>query len=716
MNHPSATATATAMESNKATEDDLYLDEDTIRLNRIEAAIENMERTNILCDPIHYHSFQYVMGPMMQRCLVCQTSLFNPLQMIREKMLHYSSSCTSNSVVRCTACHAVAHRRCVMEHGMGVEKCKVNMDALLIQCVMVSTTDPEEMEEGECRDACHDQMVDDKGGGGFEKEGTEERLDEQLFVWKADGPPEHSSFSPNSNPKRELSGGSSPSPLALSGNNSESDGEADDEPCRKDEHKDCLVENSNKGFQNMNLQSSSSSVDPIPNTSLTLRNGEKQRHEQCRYSKSSKESLILKHLQKLSHDQSDRPEDTSSSINATIMSVLNSSREIFDAAKNVSFSYKNIGVATVAGAAAGGAVGLAAAGPAGVVAGARAGSGVCKLMVAVDTLQFCVLVGGTIAGVTEATKQIDEDKVSVVTIETGKNSSKQVALLRPYIEIDTEWTGVVRRAKTRAMWSGIVNGSFLDKTGEDKDILSSKESELDSSDKIFLLVSRSLNNKRSMAGYVYRYLINEFLDRIEQKRKEDKSMSVLTCSRERRKDCHNLIYHMSQVLIEVRPGLGSSMRIAELTASSVERHVFGEIYDYVFEEIADEVYQKDANFCEQGISFSLNEGNNDRTISKKAVKALSQVPLCVAPVNKMEYCVEFLESLCDIAKETCGNEQLESESNEMSSGEIGTDSLLQLACNHLLHCSQHVKKINAELAFLSGTLSFRKCLILQLFF
>lgn len=219
-----------------------------------------------------------------------------------------------------------------------------------------------------------------------------------------------------------------------------------------------------------------------------------------------------------------------------------------------------------------------------------------------------------------------------------------------------------------------------------------------------------------MAGYVYRYLINEFLDRIEQKRKEDKSMSVLTCSRERRKDCHNLIYHMSQVLIEVRPGLGSSMRIAELTASSVERHVFGEIYDYVFEEIADEVYQKDANFCEQGISFSLNEGNNDRKISKKAVKALSQVPLCVAPVNKMEYCVEFLESLCDIAKGTCGNEQLESESNEMSSGEIGTDSLLQLACNHLLHCSQHVKKINAELAFLSGTLSFRKCLILQLFF
>jgi len=703
MNHPPATAAT--MESNNATEDGLYLDEDTIRLNRIEAAIENMERTNILCDPIHYHSFQYVMGPMMQRCLVCQTSLFNPLQMIREKMLHYSSSCTSNSVVRCTACHAVAHRRCVMEHGMGVEKCKVNMDALLIQCVKVSTTD-REMDEGESCDVRHDRMVDDKGGDGFEKEGTKERLDEQLFVWKADGPPEHSRFSPNSNPKGKLSGGSSPLPLVLSSNSSESDGEADDEPSRKDEQEDCLVESSKEGFQNMSLRSSSSSVDPIPNTSLTLRNGEKQKQEQCRYSKSSKESLVLKHLQKLSHDQSDRPEVTDGlSMNTTIMSVLNSSREIFDAAKNVSFSYKNIGVATVAGAAAGGAVGLAAAGPAGVVAGARAGSGVCKLMVAVDTLQFCVLVGGTIAGVTEATKQIDEDKVSVVTIETGKNSSKQVALLRPYIEIDTEWTTVVRRAKTRAMWSGIVNGSFLDKTGEDTDILSSKESELDSSDKIFLLVSRSLNNKRSMAGYVYRYLINEFLDRIEQNRKEDKSMSVLTCSRERRKDCHNLIYHMSQVLIEVRPGLGSSMRIAELTASSVERHVFGEIYDYVFEEIANEVSKKDANFCEQGISFSLNEADNDRKISKKAVKALSQVPLCVAPINKMEYCVEFLESLCDIAQET-GDNELELESNEMSSREIGTDSLLQLACNHLLHCSQHVKKINAELAFLSGTLCF----------
>jgi len=365
-------------------------------------------------------------------------------------------------------------------------------------------------------------------------------------------------------------------------------------------------------------------------------------------------------------------------------------------------------------------VGLAVAGPAGMLVGLRVGSAACRAVVAIETIQFCILIGGTVAGVSHAVQQAKEGKVKILTFGGSAVGEQKVALVRPYIVVDPDWDEIVRKAKKQAFWDGLKSNALLMNTSpqkrrnhhKDSDILCAGEDEIDSTDKVFLLVSRSVSNRRSLPGFVYRYLLEEFRSRMDADvdiSKDDvvcgeeiPASTSSYCSRSRRQDCHAIIHHVTLTLIEVRPGLGSSAKITEMTATAVESLVFGELYEYIFEEILLENKAKDEALVQKIQQFEALQQDGAPKLSSEALNALSMVPESVAVVDKMSYCVQFLEFLCAFSKEIDrGEEGNENGSTTNESSGVGADSLLKLVCEHILAAGQIAFQLNAEIGFLT---------------
>jgi len=161
----------------------------------------------------------------------------------------------------------------------------------------------------------------------------------------------------------------------------------------------------------------------------------------------------------------------------------------------------------------------------------------------------------------------------------------------------------------------------------DEDIAKADEGEIDTAEKVLLLVSSSLNDKRSLPGYVYRHLIREHQKRESERRRlrweEDVVVVVVggggeDCDddgsgeegicRTTREDTHAVIKHVTATLLEVRPGFSSSARITEMSATAVEALVFGEVYDLVFREIVEQTREADEALMIKISEFQIEIG------------------------------------------------------------------------------------------------------------
>ena len=166
----------------------------------------------------------------------------------------------------------------------------------------------------------------------------------------------------------------------------------------------------------------------------------------------------------------------------------------------------------------------------------------------------------------------------------------------------------------------------------------------------------------------------------------DSEFSGRTC----RDDTHAIIKLVTATLLEVRPGLDASPSITELTATAVESLVFGKVYDEVIREITEEAAEKDAALFQK-----IEQCENDPKIhnivsgdiSSKALRALQRLPTAHSAVNKLEDCVEFLESISEHFASSGG-----------SKDNLCADSLLKMVCQHILMAK--VERLNAEIAFL----------------
>jgi hypothetical protein len=128
---------------------------------------------------------------------------------------------------------------------------------------------------------------------------------------------------------------------------------------------------------------------------------------------------------------------------------------------------------------------------------------------------------------------------------------------------------------------------------KDIDIIKADAGELTMKDKIFLLVNRILNDKLSLPGYQYRYLILKHKRRTMFGTNDDDHVAPTadinddddnndkTLLRSCRQDAHGIIKHITATLLEVRPGLASSSTMTELTACAVETLIFVELYEIV---------------------------------------------------------------------------------------------------------------------------------------
>ena len=360
-----------------------------------------------------------------------------------------------------------------------------------------------------------------------------------------------------------------------------------------------------------------------------------------------------------------------------------------------------MGIASVAGTIAGGAVGLIVAGPVGASLGSRIGQIAAGVGVLIEgSLRIGVLVAG-VKGTMFTVNQIQEGlqgdgKNRVLTIgETGTEC--KVVLVRPNILVDPVWESIALEAKKSAQ-KGDSQRSFAGlnflsssetntKKGRrirDSVIANSEEHEISGKEKVFLLVSSSLNDKRSLPGYVYRKLVEELRLRAEKRQpiKEENDTDVeISSLRNVRQDVHAIIKHITTTLLEVRPGFGSSPRITELSASAVETLVFGEVYDLVFDEIAQETREKDKTLTEKILSAQIKSSTAD-FISDEAMKALQMLPQQHSVSDKLSCCVKVLESI--------------SKQGEIQN--MSADSLLKMVCQHIVIAS--VKCLNAECMFL----------------
>ena len=380
------------------------------------------------------------------------------------------------------------------------------------------------------------------------------------------------------------------------------------------------------------------------------------------------------------------------------------------------------------------------------------------------TMSIGVLVAGA-AAAKFAAEQVAQGGSRMLALGGGREGSRAVMLVRPNVVVDPVWGDLTDDAKrshpkvlatTKRTLSGagflanhqakVADQAKIRRNEVDADIVNSDEYEITTPDKVVLIVSRSLNDRLSLPGHVYSKLIHEYKRRAEErkmeetdtnsngKRKEAKAIDNNNADdadgsddeddesnfcRARRQDAHGVIKHVTATLLEVRPGLGATSRLTELTASAVESLVFGELYDSVFEEICEETGCKDdalmskmyrfesehqarRKACMEELPDSREEGGGegdddfvdcvefpitDENISVGALGALLSMSDAKSSVDKLEHCVKFLEAISVHFDQAAGGGKA-----------VSADYLLKMVCEHIIVAK--VPRLNAELAFL----------------
>ena len=407
---------------------------------------------------------------------------------------------------------------------------------------------------------------------------------------------------------------------------------------------------------------------------------------------------------------------------------------------------KRIGLATVAGTIVGGVVGVGLAGPVGGVIGVKCGQTAGMLGLLLEgSVTASVLASGI--GVGMAAGQHIQEKHETRVLALGEGTKQRALLMvRPTIQSpEPIWDETYQEARRSHSENnnGIVNMLIPNESRTAKreryerevDIVETGEDELAIADKVLLLVSRILSNKESLPGHVYRQLIESFRCRCRElnlrdislhepkKQKlgvgspddsssQDQSNSSintaedqidekrLSKSYQRRRDAHAIIKYVTTSLLLTRPGFGHSSSLTEKTATAVESLVFGEIYDLVMEEIEIEHQAKDDLLLDKIANFERKQNQredftNDTSdscfgykscISEAALEALHCLPQAHSAVDKLRYCIVFLEQISEKFSKS-----------DMKSV-MGADSLLKMVCQHILVAK--VMGINSQIAFL----------------
>lgn len=377
---------------------------------------------------------------------------------------------------------------------------------------------------------------------------------------------------------------------------------------------------------------------------------------------------------------------------------------------------KRLGIVAVAGGIAGGWAGLMLAGPVGGVIGGKVGQAIgISSIVLEGSVGIGVLASGIAAGRhagQQLQDKIDENRV----LALGDGTKQRILLVRPSVFVDPEWEDIyVKTRKSHKSFGGIFplekKMAKKQRYEREMDIIKTDEDELATADKVLLLVSRILNNRESLPGFVYQKLVQTLQERSKARgplykifaemevatSEEEHADSItknLSLRRARRQDAHAVIKYVTATLLEVRPGFSASANITELTASAVESLVFGEVYDLVIEEIEADYSRQDNALLGKIADFERNQLSSEAAkirykacVSEAALEALFNMPEAHSAVDKLRYSTFFLERISDFF----------SKSNSKKSS-MGADSLLKLVCQHILIAK--VYGINAQIAFL----------------
>jgi Vacuolar sorting protein 9 (VPS9) domain len=741
--------------------------DETNEVGSLGDAIDMMEETQLCFHPVHYHSFAQVsllISGSMRVCAGCDKRLHSVLGFESDSSLH---------LVRCMACQVYAHRTCAMSSlHVWKGKCVVNAKRIaqttapkedeksnsedsrrskslnVLRYVRIPFTKP-----SECETKSEQHEIEPPLSPPNEKTETVKEIKQEVsMIWTNDGPPSHwankvelighrdDAESQEDSPQQSLQ--DSPPPTL--------DAKDDDENCEEDEP----VEISESSFasvaraiqENVLVHFRSrrkteidrvdvnpdSDVDTLSETFPLINDDKHERKQSC------PEETLAERKERLRLDPTQGsitiPKETREALLEELdhvppqpqqSSLVKLATGTYEAVNTASKLHKSLGMASFVGGIAGGMAGLVMAGPAGAVFGVKCGQTAGVLSVVIEgSVTVGVLVAGAAAGSFTA-KQIQQHAEQRIISIGEEGSKRKVLLVRPHVWIDPAWEQICETAKRQAPAVkkspilSLLTGSPAKQAQmakkkryqRDSDIVQTAEFELHTEEKVFLLVSRILNDKFSLPGHVYRALVKEH-SRRAQKRKleyistaieemeakvqncnmdkqaEKEYLATATSIRFRRLDTHAVIKHVTATLLEVRPGFASSPTITEMSATAVEGLVFGELYDSVFEEILEETRQVDEALT-QKLSIFAN-GKADELvvlddISKKALKTLSQIPEAHAPVEKLSFCVTFLEHVSDHC----------SAPNKKA---LGADSLLKMVCLHLVVAN--VPHMNAEVAFL----------------
>ena len=434
-------------------------------------------------------------------------------------------------------------------------------------------------------------------------------------------------------------------------------------------------------------------------------------------------------------------ESTSSQRKTCSNSTVRMASDTLEVAKTATAMRSKLGLASVAGGIAGGVAGLCVAGPAGAVIGAKCGQTAGLLGVLLEgSMTVGVFVAGVAAGGLTAHHIQQQQEKRVLTI--GEDGVKRKLLLvRPNVWIDPVWEQICEKARNNQPANRRTFGllpvsqgkqailSKKERHQRDSDIVETDESEIPTADKVLLLVSRSLNDKQSLPGHMYKSLIQDYRARCLEREKvyidpcEDENTEQVENSdtkehepndemeplldgqedlqetanmfRGRRHDTHAVIKHVTATLLEVRPGFAASPAMTEMSATAVEGLVFGELYDSVFEEIVKETSERDKVLMDKIREFDEAHGSpsnkdsylNGTMISQPALDALLMLPEAHSAVDKLRYCVQFLELI---------SAHFSLMSNKGTA--LSADSLLEMVCQHII--TAKVPALNAEIVFL----------------
>ena len=643
------------------------------RKSDLEKTIEAMEGSSAngegdasdgLCaHPLHLHSFQQVNFLLtLRNCAGCQARI--------QTVVFGSGNDSARQVVRCLACGVYAHRQCAMNAQLAKSLWKG-------PCPVNQAT----MKEIKHRRRCSDRAFATAPAIDFGEASSGECVTHADEPTLSSGSKKNSSVPPDNESKQSLTEETPPehwTSVAESSPPEDNDrdvGKVNDAPLHYASHpfasvSRALQENILAHFRNTTQNRKEPGIDT-----------EIQPDEI--------EPLVAKVTPPLSTvDKSD------SAIPPQHNPVIQFVNGTVDAVRTSVSIPGRLGAAAVAGGIAGGVAGLCLAGPAGSIAGYQLGRTAGALGVLLEgSVSVGVLVASVATG-SAAGQHLHDHLEERRILEMGeRGASRKVLLVRPNIKIDSTWEVFCKEAVTSAPKKGgffAPHSATRDLHRRDEDIVKPSEDEIPTSDKVFLLVSRILNDKESLPGHVYRSLIDKFFERVQSRRElqeegyTDSEVSGRSC----RDDVHAIIKFVTATLLEVRPGLDASPATTELTATAVESLVFGKVYDDVINEIIEEVSDKDI-----ALTGKIEQCDMDpkhvvsRDVSEKALKALQRIPIAHSSVDKLEDCVRFLELI---------SEHFASSSHPAEN--LCADSLLKMVCQHILVAK--VDHLNAEITFL----------------